>query len=57
MKTIERTIQSVLGQSYENIEYIIIDGHSTDGTQQLVTKYIDSIAYFVSEKMLVFMML
>lgn len=50
VKTIERTIQSVLGQSYKNIEYIIIDGHSTDGTQQLVMKYIDSIAYFVSEK-------
>lgn len=49
-KTIEKTIKSVLGQSYRNMEYIIIDGHSTDGTQQLVTKYIDSIAYFVSEK-------
>ena len=50
VKTIERTIKSVLGQSYGNIEYIIIDGNSTDGTQQLVTKYLDSIAYFISEK-------
>lgn len=49
-KTIERTIQSVLGQSYKNIEYIIIDGLSSDGTQEIVEKYIDSIAYFVSEK-------
>lgn len=49
-KTIEQTIQSVLGQTYKNIEYIIIDGLSTDGTQQIVEKYRDSIAYFVSEK-------
>ncbi len=49
-KTIEKTIQSVLGQSYDNIEYIIIDGLSTDGTQEIIRKYQDSIAYFVSEK-------
>jgi len=49
-KTIEQTILSVLGQSYKNIEYIVIDGLSTDGTQEIVKKYQDSIAYFVSEK-------
>lgn len=48
--TIEQTIQSVINQSYENIEYIIIDGDSTDGTQTIIDKYKDSIAYFVSEK-------
>lgn len=49
-KTIEQTIKSVLHQTYNNIEYIVIDGLSTDGTQQVIEKYIDSIAYFVSEK-------
>lgn len=48
-KTIEQTIQSVLGQTYTNIEYIIIDGGSYDGTQQIVKKYENSIAHFISE--------
>ena len=34
--TIEQTIKSVLGQTYKNIEYIVIDGASTDGTQQIL---------------------
>lgn len=48
-KTIEQTIKSVLAQTYKNIEYIIIDGGSDDGTQQIVDKYSDFINYFVSE--------
>lgn len=47
--TLERTLQSVIGQSYSNIELIIIDGGSTDGTQDLVKRYADHVAYFVSE--------
>lgn len=48
--TIEQTILSVLNQSYKNIEYIVIDGLSVDGTQEIVRKYQDFIAYFVSEE-------
>lgn len=47
---IEKTIQSVINQSYENIEYIIVDGGSTDGTLDIVNKYKDKIDIFVSER-------
>jgi glycosyltransferase involved in cell wall biosynthesis len=48
-KNIEKTIQSVLDQTYDNIEYFIIDGGSTDGTLDMIRKHEDKIAYWISE--------
>ena len=49
-KYLEETIKSITNQTYSNIEYIIIDGNSTDSTVEIIKKYEDKIAYWVSEK-------
>lgn len=47
---IERTLLSVIGQTYSNIEYIVIDGLSNDGTMDIIQKYADKIHRIISEK-------
>lgn len=46
---LEETIQSVASQTYPNIEHIVIDGGSTDGTLQIIRKYDDTLGYWMSE--------
>jgi glycosyltransferase involved in cell wall biosynthesis len=47
--TIEKAIKSVLEQNYNDIEYIIIDGNSTDGTKEIIETYRDRIDQYISE--------
>jgi glycosyltransferase involved in cell wall biosynthesis len=49
-ETIEETLLSVLGQSHEDIEYIVVDGQSTDGTLTILKKYEGRLSKIVSEK-------
>lgn len=49
INTIEQTILSIVNQTYTNIEYIIIDGGSTDGTIDIIKKHSDKITYWITE--------
>ena len=49
VSTIEKTFQSIKNQSYENIEYIVIDGGSSDGTLKIINQYKEYISKFISE--------
>ena len=47
---IEKTVKSVIYQTYKNLEFIVIDGASTDGTLEIIKKYQSSIDFYLSEK-------
>ncbi len=47
--TIEKTLLNVLNQTYSNLEYIVIDGASTDGTREVIERYANRLSYWISE--------
>lgn len=47
---LQKTIESVINQTYKGFEYIIVDGGSNDGSKEIIEKYSDKIKYWVSEK-------
>ena len=50
VQTIEKTIKSVLSQKTNDVEYIVVDGKSTDGTLDVISRYADMIDIVISEK-------
>lgn len=49
INNIEQTILSVLNQSYPNIQYVVIDGGSTDGTVEVIKRYASRLYFWTSE--------